>query len=160
MCATFAKSSRRTKIKIKGELWLWPKMPILVTFFVNIKYSPSSIRKTRFLNENASTWHGLKVLKHFQAVSSDFKLHQGFSIKKMSFPDVWNFIYNKVTDIIVYKIPYLREYFILTKDVAKIGIFGWFCCKDLAKVAHIGWNKILFLMKIFIINKVPTCKRE
>ena len=54
----------------------------------------------------------------------------------------------------------------VTKDVAKIGIFGdnkdlsliliFVFCIDLPKVAHIIENKFLFLIKIFILNKVPT----
>ena len=57
-------------------------------------------------------------------------------------------------------------YFIVTKDVAKIGIFSdnkdlsliliFVFCIYLPKVAHIIENKILFLIKIFILNKVPT----
>ena len=57
-------------------------------------------------------------------------------------------------------------YFIVTKDVAKIGIISdnkdlssilnFVFCIDLPKVAHIIENKILFLIKIFILNKVPT----
>ena len=57
-------------------------------------------------------------------------------------------------------------YFIVTKDVATIGIFGdnkdlsliliFVFCIDLSKVAHIIENKILFLIKIFILNNVPT----
>ena len=57
-------------------------------------------------------------------------------------------------------------YFNVTKDVAKIGIFSdnkdspliliFVFCIDLPKVAHIIENKILFLIKIFILNKVPT----
>ena len=57
-------------------------------------------------------------------------------------------------------------YFIVTKDVAKIGIFGdnkdssliliFVFCIDLPKVAHIIENKILFLIKIFILYNVPT----
>ena len=47
-----------------------------------------------------------------------------------------------ITNIIVYKIPYLKEYFILTEDVAKIGIFDHnkgsplifiFVCEDFLK---------------------------
>ena len=58
-------------------------------------------------------------------------------------------------------------YFIVTKDVAKIGIISdnkdlslilliFVFCIDLPKVAHIIENKILFLIKFFIQNKVPT----
>ena len=57
-------------------------------------------------------------------------------------------------------------YFIVTKDVAKIGIISdnkdlsliliFVFCIDLPKVVHIIENKILFLIKIFILNKVPT----
>ena len=57
-------------------------------------------------------------------------------------------------------------YFIVTKDVAKIGIFSdnkdlsliliFVFCIDLPKVVHIIENKFLFLIKIFILNKVPT----
>ena len=57
-------------------------------------------------------------------------------------------------------------YFIVTKDVAKIGIFSdnkdlsliliFVFCIDLPKVTHTIENKTLFLIKIFIINKVPT----
>ena len=64
------------------------------------------------------------------------------------------------------KILYFREYFIVAKNLAEIGIFGHnkssplifivTSCKDLPKAAHIVWSKNLFLMKIFIINKVPT----
>ena len=57
-------------------------------------------------------------------------------------------------------------YFIVTKYLAKIGIFSdnkdssliliFVFLLELPKVAHIIENKILFLIKIFILNKVPT----
>ena len=56
----------------------------------------------------------------------------------------------------------MMKYFIVTKDVAKNGIFSenkdsplifiFIFCKKLPEVAHIAWNKIKFL----ILIKVPT----
>ena len=56
------------------------------------------------------------------------------------------------------------KYFIVTKVVAKNGIFSenkdspliFIFCKKLPKVAHIAWNKMKILTKILILNKVPT----
>ena len=56
-------------------------------------------------------------------------------------------VFTSTNNIIVYKILYLREYFILAKNVAKIGqnespsCLSLCFCNDLPKVAHIGWNK-------------------
>ena len=58
------------------------------------------------------------------------------------------------------------KYFIVTKVVAKNGIFSenkdsplifiFIFCKKLPKVAHIVRNKMKILTKILILNKVPT----
>ena len=58
------------------------------------------------------------------------------------------------------------KYFIVTKDVAKNGIFSenkdsplisiFNFCKKLPKAANIAWNKMKILTKILILNKVPT----
>ena len=58
------------------------------------------------------------------------------------------------------------KYFIVTKDVAKNGIFSenkdspliliLIFCKKLPEVAHIAWNKMKFLIKFLILIKVPT----
>ena len=58
------------------------------------------------------------------------------------------------------------KYFIVTKVVAKNGIFSenkgspliliLIFCKKLPKVAHIAWNKMRILTKVLILNKVPT----
>ena len=58
------------------------------------------------------------------------------------------------------------KYFIVTKVVAKNGIFSenkdsplifiYIFCKKLPKVTHIAWKKMKFLTKILILNKVPT----
>ena len=58
----------------------------------------------------------------------------------------------------------MMKYFIVTKVVAKNGIFSenkdspliLIFCKKLPKVAHIAWNKMKILTKILILNKVPT----
>ena len=72
----------------------------------------------------------------------------------------------KVTCIIVYRVPFFGEYFIVTKNVAKNGTIGYnknslfiflfIFCKELAKKVHFVWNKNIFFMKIFVLSKVPT----